>query len=198
MGRGPRYAPADGYYHVTSRGNNKGLIFLDDTDRRIFLELLDRFARRHGWVVIAYCLMPNHYHLVVYLPSGGLSAGMQLLNSGYACRFNRRHDRIDHVFRQRFTCTPIESEAHLAEACRYTVLNPVRAGLCASPEDWPWSSYRASVGLDLPHPCLHDTVLLRLFGRRPEKARQAFREFVAQGHVPVSDTGFKGATTRAG
>ena len=99
-----------GYYHVTARGNNKELIFLDDVDRRPS-SISSPLAPKHGWVVLAYCLMTNHYHLVIYLPVRGLSAGMQLLNSGYACRFNRRHDRIDHVFRQRFTCTAIESEA---------------------------------------------------------------------------------------
>ncbi len=189
MGRSLRHAPAGGYFHVTSRGNNKGLVYLDDSDRRRFLYLLARFARRHSWVVLTYCLMTNHYHLVLHLPSGGLSKGMQLLNSGYACRFNRRHDRIDHVFRQRFSSTEIEDEAHLVEACRYAVLNPVRAGLCESAEDWPWSSYRASIGLELADPCLDDTALLRLFDDSPDEARRAFRAFVEQGHVSVSDTG---------
>jgi REP element-mobilizing transposase RayT len=176
-------------YHLTARGSNKEPIYLNDIDHRMFGSLLGRFAQRQRWVVIAWVEMTNHYHLLVQVPYGGLSSGMQLLNGGYALRFNQRHDRSAHVFRNRFGATPIESEAHLLEAARYIVLNPVRAGLCKLPGDWPWSSYRACAGLDLAPPFLAESVLLRLFDRNPRAARRAYREFVAQGHVPVSDTG---------
>jgi REP element-mobilizing transposase RayT len=188
MARAPRYLPPGGYYHVTSRGNNKQAIYLDDADRAIFLELLARFSRREGWPAIAYCLMTNHYHLIVHLPEGGLSSGIQLLNGGFARRFNRRHGRTDHLFRQRFTCAQIQSEAHLVEACRYVVLNPVRAGLCNKPEHWLWSSYRSSAGLALAEPFLQESTLLKLFGRTPVDARRAYRDFVAQGLFQESDT----------
>lgn len=188
MGRPLRAEHPGGIYHVTSRGSNKEAIFLDDADHRIFGALLGRYALRHRWIVLAWAEMPNHYHLLVQIPFGGLSRGMQLLNGGYAARFNHRHGRSAHVFRNRFFAGQIESEAHLIEAARYIVLNPVRAGLCASPDRWPWSSYRASAGLTLAPPFLSVSALLRLFGRSPRVASRLYREFVAMGHVPVSDT----------
>jgi putative transposase len=190
MGRALRNEEPGGIYHVTSRGSNKRPIYLDDADRSIFTGLLGRFALRQRWLVFAWVLMTNHYHLLIQVPFAGLSRGMQLLNGGYACRFNLRHGRTAHVFKNRFDARPIESEAHLLEACRYIVLNPVRAGLCSSAEDWPWSSYRASVGLELAPAFFADSVVLRLFDANPTAARRAFRDFVAQGHVPVSDTAF--------
>jgi putative transposase len=188
VGRPLRNEQPGGTYHITSRGSNRRPIYVDDVDHFIFGQLLSRFAQRQRWVVIAWAEMTNHYHLLLEIPFGGLSAGMQLLNGGYACRFNYRHDRTAHVFRNRFVATLIESEAHLLEAARYIVLNPVRAGLCKSPDRWRWSSYRASAGLDLAPPFLADSVLLRLFDERPAAARRSYREFVALGHVPVSDT----------
>jgi REP element-mobilizing transposase RayT len=177
-----------GTYHVTSRGSNKFPIYADDLDHVIFERLLSRFAQRHRWTVIAWVEMTNHYHLLLQIPFCGLSAGMKLLNGGYAVRFNQRHERTAHVFKNRFSATPIESEAHLMEAARYIVLNPVRAGLCKSPQQWRWGSYRACAGRELAPPFLAESVLLRLFDKRPPAARRAYREFVAQGHAPVSDT----------
>jgi REP element-mobilizing transposase RayT len=189
VGRPLRHEEPGRIYHVASRGSNKEPIYLDDFDRRIFTELLGRFAQRERWVVFAWVLMTNHYHLLVEVPFGGLSCGLQSLNGGYACRFNRRHGRSAHVFRNRFFAVPIESEAHLLETCRYVVLNPVRAGLCKSPAAWRWSSYRACAGHDLAPPFLAESVLLRLFDKEPTEARRAYRAFVAQSHGPVSDTG---------
>jgi REP element-mobilizing transposase RayT len=189
MGRALRNEEPGRIYHLTSRGSNKEPIFLDDGDHWIFGNLLGRFVQRQRWVVIAWVEMTNHYHLLMQIPFGGLSVGMQLLNGGYACRFNHRHERSAHVFRNRFASTAIESEAHLLETCRYIVLNPVRGGLCESPADWRWSSYRACAGLDHAPPFLAASVVLRLFDRDPAAARRAYREFVAQGHVPGSDTG---------
>jgi putative transposase len=188
MGRPLRNEDPGTIYHVTSRGSNKEAIYLDDVDRRIFTELLGRVALRERWVVIAWALMTNHYHLLVQAPCGGLSRGMQILNGGYACRFNQRHDRSAHVFRNRFAATAIRSEAHLLEACRYIVLNPVRAGLCRSPATWRWSSHRACAGLDVAPTFLADPFVLRLFDERAAAARRSYREFVAQGQVLVSDT----------
>jgi hypothetical protein len=101
--------------------------------------------------------MGNHFHLVVQLPHLGLSEGMQLLNSGYAVRTNSRYKRTGHLVRNRFYSQQVETEAHLLKLCRYVVLNPVRAGLCLWPADWPWSSYRATVGLEPAHPFLSTT-----------------------------------------
>ena len=106
------------YYHVGARGNNKQPIFETDDDRAYFMRLLARTARRHGWAIHAYCLMTNHYHLVLQLSSGGLSRGMCELNGGYALGFNARHGRSNHLFGRRFWDEPIEREGHFYETCR--------------------------------------------------------------------------------
>jgi REP-associated tyrosine transposase len=189
MGRPLRNEQPGRIYHVTSRGSNGKAIYRDDFDRWIFTTLLGRFVVRQRLILIAWALMTNHFHLLLQNPFGGLSTAMQLLNSGYAWRFNQRHERTAHVFRNRFAASVIDSEAHLLGAARYIVLNPVRAHLCDSPAQWRWSSYRPCAGLDHAPPFLAESVVLSLFDRDPAKARQAYRDFVAQGHVPVSDTG---------
>jgi putative transposase len=138
-------------YHVTSRGNGKQPIFLDESDRERFLGLLARTCERFAWRCHAYCLMGNHYHLVLETPRPNLSRGMQQLGSGYAQSFNRRHERTGHVLQGRYKAFLVEKEAHLLELTRYVVLNPVRAGLCRSAGEWRWSSYRATCG-DAPTP----------------------------------------------
>jgi hypothetical protein len=113
---------------------------------------------------------------------------MQLLNCGFARRMNRRYGRTGHLFRQRFYGGPIKDDAHLLEACRYIVLNPVRAGICKEPEEWLWSSYRATAGLDFAPEFLAVPGLLGLFHLRPEEARKAYVRFVAAARRQVSDT----------
>jgi REP element-mobilizing transposase RayT len=174
-------------YNVGSRGNNKETMFHDEVDRMEFLRLLAKVAVRYDWQGWAYCLMGNHFHLLVQIPAGGLSSGMQLLNSGYAVRTNKRHGRWGHLVRNRFYSRQVEDDSHLLELCRYVVLNPVRAGLCSSPADWPWSSYRACAGLELAHPFLDLGRILGLFGNRLDDARDAYRAFVASGCVPTRD-----------
>ena len=188
MGRRLRIFEPGAYYHVTSRGNNGEAIVHDDLDCLDFLRWLTRIVSDEQWRVITYCLMTNHYHLLICPSERGFAAGMQLLNCGHARRMNRKHRRTGHLFRNHYSWRPIESDEHLLEACRYIVLNPVRAGLCEAPEDWPWSSYRATVDLELPPDFLALGELLALFGTSPARARAAFRAFVAKGHVPVSDT----------
>jgi putative transposase len=144
-----------------------------------FLRLLATVSVRFAWQGWAYCLMGHHFHLLVQIPEGGLSRGMQLLNSGYAVRTNKRHGRWGHLVRNRFYSKLVEDDPHLLELCRYIVLNPVRAGFCASPEDWPWSSYRACAGMELPHPFLDLRKILGLFGTRLDQAQGAYRAFVA-------------------
>jgi len=135
-------------YHVTSRGNGREDIYLSDADREIFLKVLSHVVERFGWVCHAWCLMTNHYHLMIETPKGNLSKGMRQLNGVYTQRFNRSHGRVGHVFQGRYKAILIEKEAHLLELCRYIVRNPVAAGMVKLPEDWPWSSYQSTAGLE--------------------------------------------------
>jgi putative transposase len=132
----------DGYFHVTARGVEQRTIYLDREDCRSFLTLFASVARRYGWNVHAFCLMPNHYHVALEATRAALSDGVQWLNGVYAQGFNRRHARWGHLFGARFASWVIESETHLEAARRYILENPVRAGLCERPEDWPWSGSR--------------------------------------------------------
>jgi len=124
-------------YHITTRGNARAAIFLADEDRNLFLKTLSEVPIRYGWICHAYCLMPNHYHLLVETPSPNLSRGMQLLNGIYTQEFNRQHKRSGHLFQGRFKAILVEKESHLLELARYIVLNPVRAGMVTSIDDWP-------------------------------------------------------------
>jgi putative transposase len=130
---------SDGLFHVTTRGGRRGDIFVDDVDRRAFLSLLGRVVSHHRWKCHAFCLMTTHYHLVVEATADDLSRGMQRLNGGYARRFNERHGTGGHLFGGRYRALAIESEEHLDAAREYVLANPVRAGLCRSVDDWPWS-----------------------------------------------------------
>jgi REP element-mobilizing transposase RayT len=130
-----------------NRGVDRRNIYLSDADRRIFLHLLAEVTREMGWRMFAFVLMTNHYHLVFEIPGENLSKGMQLLESKYARAFNRRNNRLGALFQSRFKSELIDSERYLLQAVRYTVLNPVRAGMVATPDLWPWSSYRATAGM---------------------------------------------------
>lgn len=176
--RRPRLLAPNGIYHVTARGNRRQMIFQDDRDRRTFLVFLRRVVARKGWLCHAYCLMPNHFHLVLQIRSSNLSVGMQALNSRYAERFNRRHELEGHLFQGRFHSVAVESDWHLLELARYLALNPVRGGLCAAPADWPWSSYRALAGLHPRPRFLTVERLLGYFGSDADSCREAFRVFV--------------------
>ena len=112
----------------------------------MLLNAIGRAKRRHGWKVHAYCLMSNHYHLLIETPEPNIAIGMQWLNSTYAHRFNEKYERIGHLFQRRYADGIILTDEHLHEVIRYIPLNPVRAGLCKRPEDWPWSSCRATLG----------------------------------------------------
>jgi REP element-mobilizing transposase RayT len=132
----------DGYFHVISRGVAGCDIFLDDADRREFLSHLRRCGEWVDWTIHALCLMTTHYHLVLHSTRVELSRGLQRLNGRYAQEFNERHGRFGHLFSERFTSMAIQDEEYLAQACRYVVENPVRAGICQSAEDWPWAHLR--------------------------------------------------------
>jgi len=169
-----------GIFHVTDRGNRRQPTFLDSDDRDHFLRMLDALGRRRGWIGLGYCLMPNHYHLVVETPSGDLSTGMQWLNGRYAQDFNHRHGFDGHLFQGRFYSGQVEGDGHLLELCRYLAWNPVHGGLCRRPQDWRWGSYRLVAGFDRsPAPRFLDACRVReLFGPSPPTAQIRFRTFV--------------------
>jgi putative transposase len=130
-------------YHVTSRGDRREDIYLDDADRQAWLAVLAQVCKRFHWTVYAYCLMDNHYHLLVQTPHANLSAGMRQLNGVYTQAVNRAHGRAGHVFQGRFKAILVDQDNYLLELARYVVLNPVRASMVKEAQDWPWSSYHA-------------------------------------------------------
>ena len=168
-------------YHVTTRGNARGDIFVDDRDRHGFLAVLGQVVARWRWLCHAYCLMGNHYHLIVETRDANLARGMRQLNGLYTQRLNRRHGRVGHVFQGRYAAILVERDSHLLELARYVVRNPVRAGLVDRAEAWPWSSYRAMIGRGARPAWLHCDWLLRQFAGEPAQARLAYRAFVSEG-----------------
>ena len=181
MARLPRTLAADGTYHVTARGNRRQAVFVDDHDRRLFLRILGDAVERHRWRCHAYCLLSNHFHLLVHTPVAAedLPDGMHRLNGRYAQWFNDRHELDGHLFQGRFHSTLIESEGHLLETLRYIYRNPVTAGLCVVPEDWAWSSYPATTGLASAPTFLSTGMVLALFGADRRRARLHLAAFVA-------------------
>ncbi|HET9324317.1 MAG TPA: transposase [Gaiellaceae bacterium] len=143
MPRRPRTLLGDGTYHVTARGVAASEIFLDVHDFRAFLVLYGDVVSRFGWSTRVFCLMPNHYHLVLAATRPNLSAGMHRLNCLYAMRFNRRYDRPGHLFQNRFDARLVEGDRHIRAVCRYVLRNPVRAGLVDHWRQWPWSGLGA-------------------------------------------------------
>ena len=166
----------DGIYHVYSRGSNRQAMFSFDSDRDDLLMCLERATARYELRCLAYCLMPNHYHLLLDAPANALSPAMKALNGRYALRFNRRHERDAHLFKNRFGAVAQESHEQLIWTMRYIVRNPVETGLCAGPDDWPWSSYRACAGFAEAPRVLDASTTLSFFGDESEKARSRFRD----------------------
>jgi len=168
-------------YHVTARGNAREPIFFDDEDRQSFLTILGSVVNRFNWLCHAYCLMGNHYHLLIETPDGNLSRGMRQLNGVYTQKVNRRYSRVGHLFQGRFKSILVDKGSYLLELARYVVLNPVRAKLVKDPKDWEWSSYRATVGMTTIPKFLSPDWILSQFGSQREEAQAAYRHFVAEG-----------------
>ena len=150
MSRPLRAEVAGGVHHVYARGAARLPIFGDDADRRRYLSLLSRVSRRMSWRCLSYCLMSNHMHLLVETPEPNLGLGMQRLHGGYAFAFNRRHGRSGHLFERRYDAVSVSTDEYLWSLVRYIAHNPVEAGMCARPEDWPWSSHAAIVEDSVP------------------------------------------------
>jgi REP element-mobilizing transposase RayT len=165
-------------YHVIARGNARAPIFLTDHDRRAFLAKLNDVGERFDWWYWAYCLMGNHYHLVVETERPTLSRGMRDLNGDHSQAFNRRHDRVGHLFQGRYDGILIDQHGYLAQVIRYVLLNPVKAGLVRGPHEWYWSSYLATVGLADAHPRLAIAKVLGLFDPHLERAPQTFARYL--------------------
>jgi REP element-mobilizing transposase RayT len=181
MSRSLRIEFPGALYHVTSRGNGGGDIYLDSADRREFLRLLGAVCARFNWRVHAWCQMTNHYHLVIETEAANLGRGMRQLNGVYTQAFNRAHGRAGHVFQGRYKAILVERDAYLLELCRYVALNPVRARMVRKPGRWRWSSYRATAG-EIEAEAWHETGwLLSQFSRSKSRAQAAYAAFVTDG-----------------
>jgi len=181
MARPLRIELAGGLYHVTSRGDRRENIYENDKDRKEWLIVLEKVCERFNWRCHAYCLMDNHYHFVVETAEGNLSKGMRQLNGVYTQYFNRRYNRVGHVFQGRYKAILVEKEAYLLELSRYVVLNPVRARMVNQIEDWPWSSYNAMRGKVERYPWLETNWILGQFSGNRLKAIESYINFVREG-----------------
>ncbi len=182
MARALRIQYPGAVYHITSRGNARKAIFYDDKDRIRFLNFLTKVNKQYGWLCHGYCLMTNHYHLLIETPQPNLSRGMKRLNSQYSLIFNKRHRRVGHVLQGRYRSIVVEKQSYLLELCRYTVLNPVRANMVEKPDEWIWSSYRGTAGIVEPDRVLTVEWILSQFALRKKTARERYKEFVRQDH----------------
>lgn len=181
MARPVRVEYEGAVYHVMARGQERGSIYRDDEDRHRFLKYLETVTQERQWAVHAYCLMTNHYHLLIETPNANLCAGMRDLNGLYSQAFNLRHGRKGHVLEDRYKAIVVEKEAYLLELSRYVVLNPVRAGMVASASEYRWSNYRATAGKAERPEFLAVAWTLERFGGESKKAREAYELFVAEG-----------------
>jgi putative transposase len=182
MSRPLRLEFPNALYHLTSRGDRREMIFDDDADRQAFLEVFATVIDQFNWACYAYCLMGNHYHLLVQTPDGNLSKGMRQLNGVYTQSYNRRHGITGHLFQGRYKSILVDEDNYLLELSRYIVLNPVKAGMVKSVERWPWSSYRATAGLESTPPCwLRSDFVLAQFSKQRKTAIRKYTEFVREG-----------------
>jgi len=189
MARPLRIEFAGALYHITARGDRQEDIFVTDTDRIAFLDILKQVVERFNWLVHAYCLMDNHYHLLIETPDGNLSKGMRQLNGVFTQTSNRNNNRVGHVFQGRYKAILVQKESYLLELSRYIVLNPVRARMVKLAKAWPWSSYRDTAGYREPPEWFNAEWLLAAFGKQLSRAQQSYRLFVAEGKNQSSPWG---------
>ena len=181
MARPLRLELSGGIYHVTSRGDGREDIFLDDQDRMQWLEVFGQVCARFNWVCHAWCQMTNHYHLLIETPEANLAQGMRQLNGVYTQRFNRTHERVGHVFQGRYKAIHVERDTYLMELARYIVLNPLRANMVKRLENWQWSSYLATTGQEPTPNWLQTDWILAQFGQRRSSAITKYIQFVHEG-----------------
>lgn len=168
-------------YHVTSRGDHCEPIFQDDSDRNMLLAVVERAMERLDAVAFAYCLMENHYHIVLQTRQPNLSRLMRHINGVYTQAYNRRHAQFGHLFQGRFKAVLVDKDAYFLEVCRYVDLNPVRAGQVRQPGDWAWSSYRAHTGQILGPDWLDSSALHRQLCPQSDDGPERYARFVATG-----------------
>ena len=181
MPRSPRWAIANGLYHVMNRGLEKRDIVVDDHDRRTWMRLFDRVAHRCEWRVFAHVLLDNHFHIFVRTPHANLSTGMHDLQSGYATCFNQRHQRSGYLYQGRFKSVLVEGEGHAWELSRYVHLNPYRAKLTSDPAAYLWSTYRYYLNPRGAPSWLDWQTVLGEFSSRESSSRVAYKRFVEAG-----------------
>ena len=189
--RQPRVDYAGAFHHVMSRGNGKQNIFLSDNDRKAFLSILEEVISDCDWTCHSYCLMDNHYHLLLETPMGRLSEGMQLLNGIFGGKFNKAHDAVGHVMQGRYTSRLVKDDNHFLILLRYMALNPVKAYLVREPSEWRWSSYRALAGLSPSPPFLTCDLSLQYFATNKEDAHNAYADYI-HGFLPEALSGSLG------
>jgi REP element-mobilizing transposase RayT/DNA-binding CsgD family transcriptional regulator len=174
-------APVISQRAIHPRGNARDKIFSNDQDREHFLAVLGAVIKRYNWLCYAYCLMDNHYHLMIETSDANLSIGMRQLNGVYTQKYNRRHSKPGHIFQGRFKAILVQKENYLLELCSYVVLNPVRAKIVEKPEAWRWSSYCATAGIIRTPAHLSTGWILGLFSSKRETAQKGYRKFIREG-----------------
>ena len=178
MARPLRIAYPGAFYHVTSRGNERKDVFKSRRDREKFLDYLASATERYGAAVHAYCLMSNHYLLLLETPEGNLSEIMRHINGAYTTYFNIKRKRSGHLFQGRYKAILVEADEYLVELSRYIHLNPVRAGAVERPEHYPWSSYQGFTGQSKLPEWLRTSFILGCFAKKEADARRKYRSFV--------------------
>jgi len=182
-----RILAPDALVHAGSRGSNRGPVCWDAQDYASLSGEIARAAEREEWRVLAWCAMPNHYHLVVRMTSGGFSRGFQSINGNHSRRTNRRYGREAHLWKGRPWHELVETPGHLVGAIEYVLRNPIDGNLCTYAHEWPYSSYRATMGLERAPSWLAVDEVLELYGKTPAEARPRLADRVHSGHVPASD-----------
>ena len=167
------------FYHVTSRGNERKHVFKSKRDREKFLLYLESAFQRYNGVIHAYCLMDNHYHLLLETPSGNLPQIMRHINGAYTTYFNVKRQRTGHLFQGRYKAILVDMDEYARELSRYIHLNPVRAKMVEMPEGYAWSSYPAYIGMKKPPDWLRRDFILGYFGRKEAAAQKEYQKFVA-------------------
>ena len=181
MSRPLRLEFPNALYHITSRGDRLEDIYEDDADRIEYLNIFSSVINQFNWVCYAYCLMSNHYHLLIQTPEGNLSKGMRQLNGIYTQSYNRRHRKTGHLFQGRYKAILVDQDSYLLELSRYIVLNPVKAGIVKRAGNWQWSSYLAMTGQRESPDWLSSDYLLLQFSSHRKTAVKRYLSFVEAG-----------------